>query len=208
MMKKTRNYRTAKAQINIILFVCVFTCLLSAGCDSLRFAPSEAQKQNAWLHNRTAIMAAETAKAESASDKLQALTQLGEVQSRAFSSYYGQPKEFPQAETIEDVLAESNWRLARTALQQGAERPDAWKVADSMLELGIGICALLGGVYGTRAVGFLKKARTKSQALQEIIAGNELFKKQNTSSATAFKQAHQNQSLQTRQIVTEFKANA
>jgi hypothetical protein len=208
MMKKPGKYKTAKAQINAILFVCVFTCFLLSGCDSLRFAPSEAQKQNAWLHNRTTMMAAQTAKVESASDKLRALTQLSEVQSQALSSFYGPPKEFPQAETAEDVLAESNWQLARTALQQGAERPDAWEVADSMLELGIGICALLGGVYGTRAVGFLRQARTKSKALQEIIAGNELYKKHNESSASAFKQAHQNQSPQTRQIVAKLKANA
>ena len=99
------------------------------------------------------------------------------MQSKAFSSYFGLPKEFPRSETTEDVLAESNWQLARTALQQGADRPDAWELADSMLELGIGICALLGGVYGTRAVGFLRQAKTKSKALKEIITGNELLKK-------------------------------
>ena len=139
---------------------------------------------------------------------MQALTQLNELQSRAFSSYFGLPAEFPPSGTAEDVLGESNFQLARTALQQGADRPDAWKVADSMLELGIGICALLGGVYGTRAVGFLRQAKTKSRALKEIITGNELFKKQNASSASAFKQAHQNQSAQTRQIVAEIKTNA
>jgi len=188
-------------------FVMTITLLsfLLVGCESLRFAPTEAQKQNAWLHNRTAIMAAETAKVEDTSENLQALTQLSEIQSRAFGSYYGLPKEFPQAETAEDVLAESNWQLAHTALQQGAERPDAWEVADSMLELGIGICALLGGVYGTRAVGFFKQAKAKSKALQEIIGGNELFKKQNESSASAFKQAQSNQSPQTRQIVAKMK---
>ncbi|OHB60123.1 MAG: hypothetical protein A2168_07475 [Planctomycetes bacterium RBG_13_50_24] len=181
-------------------------CLLLAGCDSLRFAPSEAQKQNAWLHNRTAIVTAETARTEETSPSLQALTQLGEVQSRAFSSYCGLPKEFPPAETAEDILAESNFQLAGTALQESTERPDPWQVANSMLEMGIGICALLGGVYGTRAVGFLKQAREKSNALQEIIAGNELFKKQNRAQATAFKQAHQNQSPQTRQLVAAMKA--
>ncbi len=179
-----------------------------AGCESLRFVPSEQQKQNAWLHNRTTMIAADTAKTENASEPLQALTQLSELQSRAFSSYFGLPKEFPRSETAEDVLAESNFQLANTALQQGTERPDAWEVADSMLELGIGICALLGGVYGTRAVGFLRQAKTKSRALKEIITGNEIFKKQNASSAQAFKQAHQNQSAQTRQIVAEMKANA
>jgi hypothetical protein len=191
-----------------ILIILTLLCCLSAGCDSLRFAPSEAQKQNAWLHNRTTTIAADTARLENASEKLQALTQLSEIQSRAFSSHYGLPKEFPQAETAEDVLIESNWQLARTALQQGAERPDAWEVADSMLELGIGICALLGGVYGTRAVGFLRQAKTKSKALQEIITGNELYKKHNVSSASAFKQAQSNQSPQTRQIVAQMKVNS
>lgn len=192
----------------IAVFMCVYMGLFLAGCDSLRFAPNEAQKQNAWLHNRTATVTAETARAENASEKLQALTQLGEVQSRAFTSYCGLPKEFPTAETAEDILSESNWQLARTAMQAGAGRPDAWEVADSAMELGIGICALLGGVYGTRAVRFLREAKTKSQALKEIIAGNELFKKQNEGQAAAFKQAHSNQSPQTRQVVVQAKTQA
>lgn len=190
----------------ILITITLLSCIL-IGCDSLRFAPTETQKQNAWLHNRTTTIAADTAKDENTSEQLRALTQLSELQSRAFNSYFGLPKEFPRSETAEDVLSESNFQLARTALQQGAERPDAWEVADSMLELGIGICALLGGVYGTRAVGFLRQAKTKSKALKEIITGNEFFKKQNTSSASAFKQAHQNQSPPTRQIVAEMKNN-
>ncbi len=190
----------------IAAFTCALVCIALAGCDSLRFAPNEAQKQNAWLHNRTAIIAAETARSEDTSEELQALTQLGEVQSRAVGAYYGPPKEFPQAETVEDILVESNWQLARTALQAGAERPDAWEIADSVMEFGIGICALLGGVYGTRAIRFLQETRTKSQALQEIIGGNELFKKQNQAQASAFKQAHSNQSPQTRQLVARAKA--
>lgn len=162
-------------------------CLLSAGCESLRFAPTETQKQNAWLHNRTAEITAETAKSENASAKLQDLTKLSELQSRAFVSYNGLPREFPQAETAEDCLAQSNWQLAQVALAESAERPDTWQVADSMLELAIGVCALFGGVYGTRAVRFLRDAQTKSKALKEIIKGNELFKKQNASSVEAFK---------------------
>jgi hypothetical protein len=187
--------------------ICLFAfALLLAGCDSLRFAPSEQQKQNAWLHNRTAIVAAEDARAEDTSEKLQALTGLSELQSRAFTSYFGLPKEFPQARSAEEILAESNWQLANTAVQQSGDRPDAWQVADSAMELGIGICALLGGVYGTRAVGFLKDARTKSKALQEIITGNELFKKNNQTQVAAFKQAQQNQSPETKQIVAQLKS--
>ena len=203
-MKKTEDCERARLP-KVVIVTCTLMSFVAAGCESLRFAPSEVQKQNAWLHNRTALVAGETARAEETSPKLQALTQLNEVQSRAFSAYCGLPQEFPQAETAEDILAESNWQLAGTALQHGAERPDAWEVADSMLELGIGLCALLGGVYGTRAVRFLRDARGKSQALQEIIVGNELFKKQNESSAPAFKQAHSRQSPQTRQLVAQMK---
>jgi len=180
-------------------------CFLSAGCDSLRFAPGESQKQNAWLHNRTAMVAAETARSENASEKLQGLAKLSEIQSRAFTSYCGLPKQFPKAETAEDILAESNFTLAQSALAESADRPDAWQLADNVFEIAIGISALLGGVYGTRAVRFLRDAKGKSQALREVIAGNELFKKQNATQSSAFKQAHQNQSPQTRQIVTQMK---
>ena len=187
----------------IIFILCIF--LFTAGCESFRFAPDQAQKQNAWLHNRTAAIAAEIARAENSSGELQSLSRLSEAQSRAFISYFGLPDELPQAETAGEVLAESNWQLAETASQSGNARPDGWQVADAALELGIGICALLGGVYGTQAVWFLRSARTKSKALQEIITGNELFKNQNKSSAAAFKQAHSSQSPQTRRIVTEMK---
>ena len=201
MKEKCNNSKSLKT----IVFIYACMCLVLTGCNSLRFAPTEAQKQNAWLHNRTAIITAEKARAEDTSLKLQVLTQLGEVQSRAFSSYCGLPKEFPPAETAEDILAESNFQLAGTALQESAKRLDPWQVADSMLEMGIGICALLGGVYGTRAVRFLKDTRGKSKALKEIIAGNEQFKKQNQTQTAAFKQAHKNQSPQTRQFVAQMK---
>jgi len=185
-------------------------CLVLAGCDSLRFAPGEAQKQNAWLHNRTAVITAQTARAENTSEKLKSLTQLGELQSRSFVAYCGLPKEFPEAETADDILEKSSWQFARTSLAQAAQRPDGWQAADNALELAIGICALLGGVYGTRAVRFLKQAKSKSRALKEIILkeiieGNELFKKQHTGSTPAFKAAHKDQSPTTRQIVAEMK---
>ena len=184
----------------------IVAVFLLVGCDSLRFAPSEAQKQNAWLHNRTAAMTAEIAKAEAASEELQSLAKLSQLQSRAFISYYGLPRELPRGETAQEILAESNFQLAHAALAESANRPDTWQVADNVFELAIGICALLGGVYGTRAVRCLKEARTKSNALKEIIEGNEVFKKQHTEAAIAFKEAHKDQSAQTRQLVAQMKA--
>ncbi len=202
VLKKTSASLAATGSLVSILLALIF---LTAGCDSLRFAPSEQQKQNAWLHGRTTALAAETARAEQSSQELQALTKLSELQSRAFTSYCGLPREYPQAETAQEVLAQSNWQLANAALTDSAERPDPWQVADAALELGIGIFALLGGVYGTRAVRFLSDARNKSQALKEIIEGNELFKRQNAAQAAAFKAAHQQQSPQTRQLVAAMK---
>jgi hypothetical protein len=190
-----------KMLVSILAF-----CILLVGCDSVRFAPTEVQKQNAWLHNRTAGITAESARVEEVSEKLQALAGLSELQSRAFVSYYGLPREFPEAETVEDILAQSNFELARTALAESAGRPDAWDLADSALELAIGISALLGGVYGTRAVRFLREARAKSKALKEVIAGNELFKKANNQYASAFKDAQKDQSPRTRQIVAQMKS--
>lgn len=181
-------------------------CLFSVGCDSVRLAPSEEQKQNAWLHNRTTAVAADTARREEASPTLQSLTKLSELQSRAFTSYCGLPREYPDAETADDILSQSNWTLAQTVLSESIERPDPWQVADSVLEIGIGISALLGGVYGTRAVRFLKDARSKGQALKEIVEGNERFKKQNETQAQAFKAAQANQSPETRQFVAQLKA--
>jgi hypothetical protein len=190
-----------------VLFLMTVVALMAcgAGCDSLRLAPSEQQKQNAWLHNRTAAVAAETARAEQSSQELQALTQLSELQSRAFTSYCGLPREYPPAETTAQILGESNWQLASAAVTESAQRPDPWQVADSVLEFGIGISALLGGVFGTRAVRFLRDARAKSQALKEVVEGNELFKKQQPAQAKAFKAAQQNQSPQTRQLVAALK---
>lgn len=189
-----------------ILMILIVSSLLFAGCDSLRFAPTETQKQNAWLHNRTTAIAAETARVENASERLKSLTHLSELQSRPISAYIGGPKEFLPAETAEEILTQSNFTLAKTALQQSVQRPDLWQLADSGLELAIGIFALLGGVYGTKAVWFLRQARTKSEALREIVGGNELFKNKYEAYAGAFKEAHKYQSPQTRQIVTEIKS--
>ncbi len=194
------------SSLSRVAVVVSFAGFLAGGCAALRLAPNETQKRNAWLHNRTAMAAARTAKAEGASAQLQDLTELSELQSRAFTAYFGPPKQSPPAETPQQILAEYSWHLAERAVADSAARPRPWDLADSILDLGIGVFGLLGGVYGLRAVQFLKQARAKSKALREIIAGNEVFKRANAEQARAFKQAHANQSPQTRRIVTEMKS--
>jgi hypothetical protein len=192
----------------MVLAVGSSTLLTISGCGQIRFAPSEAQKQNAWVHNRTAVIAAQEAQAEQTSAQLQELTKLSEVQSRAFMAYCGLPNEIPQVETVQDVLNESSRQLATTAIKESGQRPDAWDIADSTLELGIALAGLFGGVYATRIAKFLQDAKAKSNALKEIVLANEIFKKTNPDSADAFKDAQRNQSPLTKQIVTEAKSGA
>jgi hypothetical protein len=188
-----------------LVFIIMMTVCLLSGCDTLRFAPSENQKQNAWLHNRTAEFAADTARGENTSEKLKGLTNLSAMQSRAITSYYGLPQQFPPADTPDAVLSQSNIQLAQEATAAAAQRPDIWQIADNGLELGVRVAALFGGVLGTRAVQFLRDAKTKSTALKEIIEGNELFKKQNNAVADDFKEAHKDQSVETRLLVAQMK---
>lgn len=175
-----------------------------AGCqDSLRFAPSESQKQSAELtHTLAAKINAEgTEPGSPASQRLKEGTQAAVV-------YMGRPARPPSAEDFDTVAEQAN--------QDAAERPDAWSVADNVFELAIGVSALLGGVYGTRAVRCLKQAREKSQALKEIIEGNELFKGKVQSAAGTAKSAEEvltdfkesqntSQNVSTRRIIAETK---
>jgi hypothetical protein len=197
--KKTEEKKMRRTML-VMVGMFIFT-----GCESIRFAPTEEQKENAWVHNRTAVIAAQTAREENASEELKALTDLSKLQSKAFVAYCGLPAELPETETAEDILKESNVRLATTAIEQSSVRPDGWQVADSAFELGIAIAGLFGGAGALRVISFLQQAKAKSNALKEIVLGNEIFKKTNPDTADAFKEAQSNQSPLTKQLVAEMK---
>jgi len=182
----------------VVLFV-------AAGCEGLRFAPGEVQKANAYLHHRTAQMAADTARAEGTSAGLVELTSLSEVQSRAFMADYGLPRELPAAETVDDILNEGSRAIAEGAAVISGERPDGWAVADCVVEAAIGIAGIIGGVWGIRAGQFLRRSRETSLALREVILGNEAFKRAQSESAAAFKESQSHQSATTRRLVSELK---
>lgn len=193
-----------------IFFLVVALCLCAfvvSGCaDVLRFAPSEPQKQNAWLHQRTAALAADAAKAENASPQLQSLTSISESQAVPFVSYFGLPQQVPKSDTAADVLSQSSLDITNQAALQSTQRPDVWKLTDSALELGIAIASIIGGVYGVKAVQYLNQAKEKSKALSEIIKGNELFKASvDPPTVEKFKAAQSVQSPETRVLVTELK---
>lgn len=175
------------------------------GCGQLRFAATEAQRQNAWVHYRTCQLTQQTARDENVSPTLATLSGLAVQQSEAFVLDYGLPGERPAMETVESVLAEAP-AIAQQAAFDAQHRPDAWVLTDAAMELGVGLAGLLGGVWGLRIAAFLKQAKEKSQALKEIIEGNELFKELCPTAVGEFKQAHVNQSAATRTLVTEIKS--
>ena len=178
-----------------------------AGCGGFRFAATEVQKENAWVHWRTCEAAERVARDEGANASLSDLAALAVRQSEAFVLDYGVPSQMPAMGSVEAML-DKGPELAQQAAVDAQQRPDVWAVADAAMELGVGLAGLLGGVYGLRIATFLRQAREKSSALKEIVEGNELFKQLSPSAKAEFKQAHANQSAATRTLVTEIKSQS
>lgn len=187
--------------------IVILASVVLGGCDTLRFAPGEEQRQNAYLHWRGAEFAAGLAEREQASAELRGLTGLTAKQSRAFVADYGLPKELPAADNAAAILDGSGAAVASAAYQRSLARPDVWQAADGAIQFGLALAGLIGGAYGVRAAQFLRQAREKSNALKEIIEGNELFKQACPDSAAAFKDAQQGQSAETRKIVAGEKGD-
>ena len=101
-------------------------------------------------------------------------------------AYYGWPGELPEASKIDEILSQANEELTDAAREQAMQRPEPWDVADNLLEFGIALAGVVGGVYGAKALNVLQIAKQKSVALREVISGNELFKKQNAESVDQF----------------------
>lgn len=181
--------------------IILLSALCLCGCERFRYAATEAQKQNAWLHREVCAAAAQTAVGENASRQLCDLTTLAQEQSTVFVADYGLPRH-PQASLEGATLA----TIVDQAQADSLRKPDVWALADSAMDLGLALAGLVGGAYGIRIAGYLKTAREKSKALKEIVAGNELFKQLWPEHADRFKDAQQKQSPATKQLVTQLKA--
>jgi hypothetical protein len=179
--------------------------LFAGGCAGFRGPATQTQKQNAWLHLRTAQLSAEQAAAEQSSSLLQNLTALSYEQSRAFAADYGLPEELPLL-TAQEILAAAPSVAAQAQADSHSLQP--WSFADGLLDLGLALAGLLGGAWGLKAAAFFKQAREKSDALKEIVRNNELFKTLYPDAAPSFKQAQSAQSPSTRRLVTELKTSA
>lgn len=188
-------------RFNVILTLLIF----AGGCEGFRRPATQAQKQNAWFHLRTAQLAAEQAVSEQTSALLQDLTALSYRQSCAFAADYGLPQEMGPALTAQEILAAAGPVAVRAQADSSAAEWKPWSMADGLLELGLALAGLLGGAWGLKAAAFFRQAREKSDALKEIVRNNELFKTFCPDAVEAFKQAQSVQSPSTRRLVTELK---
>ncbi|HOK67823.1 MAG TPA: hypothetical protein PK054_09470 [Anaerohalosphaeraceae bacterium] len=182
--------------------------VLLCGCEGFRRPATQAQKQNAWLHLRTAQLAAEQAVSEQTSALLQDLTALSCQQSCAFAADYGLPKEMGSVLTAQEILAAAGPAAVRAQADSSAAELKPWSMADGLLDLGLALAGLLGGAWGLKAAAFFRQAREKSDALKEIVRNNELFKTLYPDAAPSFKQAQSAQSPSTRRLVAELKTPA
>jgi hypothetical protein len=147
-----------------IILILAALALMQAGCEeALRFAPSEALKQNAEMtHGIAKNLYDEGAIAESeATAELVAGTE-------ATLTYMGRPK----TPVDPSQFSTTNEQAKRDAL----ERPDVGGILDSGLEIGLGIAALLGGAGGVRIAGSLRNMHKKAKGFYEVVESNELLK--------------------------------
>jgi len=189
----------------------VLVLVVVVGGCGLRFAPTEVQKQNAYLHAKTSQMAAVLAIQDGSGETLRGLTAASATQAEVGMAYAGLPKELPKTETIEEVLSPESETITNQAHNDAVARPDPWQITDNLLEFGIALAGVVGGVYGVKVTAGLKTAKAKSQALREVIEGNELFKLNadiETKKAFADAQGTAQETITTKQLVAAIKKGA
>jgi hypothetical protein len=196
MKIENRKSKVITTSLLWVALAALFCLPYLTGCDTLRFAPSESQKQIAFdtAQVAQAVNASGAAAATPATQKLVSGT-------AAALAYTG----LPANPTIADYDA-----TLQAANTDAAKRPTVDDVAssfDGWLSLGIGIAGLLGGGAGLKIASALKTVQTKAAALKEVVQGNETFKNYlelsgNTAALKAFSTAQtQVQTTATEQAV-------
>lgn len=186
--------------------ICLLSIGLFTGCEPLRFAPTENQKITAELTYNLAqkVNTEGTASESPVTKKLCEGT-------RAAVLYIGRPKEPPAIEQFDTV--------AVSAQTDAIRRPEANDIFDTV-EGGLSLAAQLAILFGMGGFGFggkklldwLSLARKSSNALKEIVKGNELLKNQliggkDDAVIQAFKDSQKiTQSSDTRVLVTKIKS--
>ena len=158
---------TRKSLLLITLCLCAFVAMFT-GCESLRFAPNQAQKKIALQGHLTArrIEVEGTSPRSPAAVQQVAATQ-------AALTYIGMPGD-PAIDDFDTVVA--------AAQADAARRPDANDVF-AAVEGGLSIAEQLAALFGVGGVAlggrslvkWISLLRTKSKGMEQIVGGNELL---------------------------------
>ncbi|MCK4958949.1 MAG: hypothetical protein KAT00_06105 [Planctomycetes bacterium] len=187
--------------IALTLVLCLFT-----GCDSLRRAPSEPLKQNAYL------CADATQKIlDGGTDAGSPLANIANMTAKNTQTYFGSPQ---------GPIAPPEITIPAAAVD-AKKRPNPWDLADNAITLGIAVAGIFGGVGGIKAAAFLTAARRKSKALRQLVIAQQNFRNELANSASSdetiaaaevlnrLKAANNDtQTASTQSIVTEIKTEA
>lgn len=167
----------------LLMLAVALACMASfCGCDSLRWAPSEAEKQNAALHVQTSQALAARIEPNKTADTLDdALADLNAKQAGAITAHYGPPKEPVPQVPWEDLPATAP--VTDEAGQDAAQRPDVFDLTDFAIDNVEAIAIALG--LGGAAAGAIARAKATSKALRETVGGIQKYRDQaNTAEKT------------------------
>ncbi|MBN2063253.1 MAG: hypothetical protein JW745_00510 [Sedimentisphaerales bacterium] len=136
--------------------VMLFVVMSLGGCGVVRLAPSQVQKQNAWLLYKTTAAIHQQSQQEQASEQLSDLAQLAQMQSQAVVSDYGMPESVP-ASDIESLLDGNAGKIADEAIAQSelAVSGSAW------LDVLVVIISLISGAAGGQYLGAGRRRAVK-----------------------------------------------
>ena len=183
--------------------LCILVALtfLLAGCGSLRLAPSESQKQLTFSTHQTARTAADLGLAPGSVAARQMVE--GTAASLAYAG-------MPQSPKIADYDATASAAAADAVRRPTAD--DVFTAAEGGLSLAAELALLFGaggvGLGGKKLIDWIALARQKSEALKEVVQGNELLtqylgEQGKAAELTAFKRAQTStQSPKTELLVT------
>ncbi len=198
----SRNHLLTLRLVSCVLCLCAVLFLFT-GCESLRFQPSQEQKQIAL---DAYVISCHIVKQGTEPASPEAIRLVSDTQANL--SYIGPPANSYGLKGLEDYPA----TLAK-AESDAIKRPDAndiFAAAEQGLSLAAQLAILFGfggvGVGGKKVFDLIAIARQKSKALEEIVKGSQTFLDSVSADQKQDFKAAQKQSPTTKTLVTQIKA--
>ncbi len=167
----------------LLVIVLAIIPFLVSGCDSLRFAPTEAQKDSCFLHAATSSAVSDMVNAAVDRGALAAaagkLADNAQRQATVLQAYIGLPETLPDVSSIDALIDDNSTEQAQI---DASKRPSVTDIADAAsggVDVLVGIATALAGVGviggSGKVMALAKKAKQTSTALNEVVAANSEY---------------------------------